>query len=158
MGFFKKLAKGVGKAAKKALKPAVRIAAASITSGASEAALRVAKGIGAFNAKKPVQKVPSVAVQALIHRTRAAAPAKKLKGLSEIQATTMPGGAPLKGIVRASKRRAKAPSSPAKAKTRRRKGGGGPSGGYDFKKLSQGWQAAGKPGTWREWISKQGSK
>lgn len=94
--FFKKL----GRLAKKVAKPALRVAAAQLTAGASEAALRVAKGIGAFNPKKPLKNIPSVAIQRMIAKTNDAA-AKKYIPQSHVSATAMPGGSPIRAAAKA---------------------------------------------------------
>lgn len=75
------------------------------------------------------------------------------------RAQTMPGGAPLRGVRVAA-------ALPARTKTRttttrparksKRKAGSAPrkppAGGKDFKALSASWKAAGKPGTWLQWV------
>lgn len=63
-------------------------------------------------------------------------------------AITMPGGAPLRAAVQRAVRRASSTSrSPRKATKRR-----APTGGLDLRALSASWKAAGKPGTWMDWI------
>jgi|SRR5215211_264853 len=63
-------------------------------------------------------------------------------------ADARPGGAALRAIVRKATRRAVRTSSRPAAATKRR----APTGGLDLKGLSASWKAAGKPGTWMDWI------
>jgi hypothetical protein len=63
-------------------------------------------------------------------------------------ADTRPGGAALRAIVRKATRRARRASSRPVAAAKRR----APTGGLDLKALSASWKAAGKPGTWMDWI------
>lgn len=72
--------------------PAARLAIASLTGGASEAAMRVAKGIGAYSAKRAA-KIQPASVTALIDRT--VSNTAPMQPARDQNALTMPGGAPL---------------------------------------------------------------
>lgn len=61
-------------------------------------------------------------------------------------ADTMPGGSPFRRFAsEVRRRRRKAASSPRKARS-------APKGGLDLRALSASWKAAGKPGSWMDWI------
>ena len=165
MGFFKKLGRGLKKAAKPLLKKVVlkaaRLGAGIVTGGLSEKAISVGKTVGAVLKKGKKQ---SKSVAAMLGRFDGMTSPKLATTAS---ATTMPGGAPLKRItIAASSRRAlgsrrkppkrlpkgkvpKAPRMATAGKSKRK----APSGGLDLKGLSASWKAAGKPGTWQGWIS-----
>jgi hypothetical protein len=176
--FFKKL----GKVLKKVTKPALRLAAANITAGASEVALRAAKSIGAFNPKKPLTKVPSTQVKAMVKRIQSTN-AKKFIPQTNVSATTMPGGAPLRTVKKhlATARRAAGMAVRGDAKKAKKRihaenksrgavyrathqvdkhgrstasgsGRRAPTGGPALKGLSVSWRAAGKPGRWIDWV------
>lgn len=87
--FFKRLRRSAGKL----IKPAARLAAASLTGGASEAALRVAKGIGAYATKRAAKLQPA-SVTALIDRT-VSNTSRMVTDRQRGPALTMPGGAPI---------------------------------------------------------------
>lgn len=97
------------------------------------------------------QVVRSKAEKALNDRLATLVPNRDA-GNTAAPAQTMPGGAALAGraaaaLRRVSHRRVKVASSPAKASKRR-----APTGGLDLKALSASWKAAGKPGSWMDWI------
>lgn len=178
MSWLSKLGRRAIRGARRLVKPALRAAAASVTGGLSEAAVRVAKGIGAHRPAR-VPKIQPLSVRAVIAKTQVRAPGR-LKGMPA--ATTMPGGAPLTTGRKAKRRynaatdgiakrgpqkggRFRGPFTRRTGKTLKRalqrkhglpslakRSGRAPSGGKDFKALSASWKAAGKPGTWLDWV------
>ena len=171
MSWFSKVLKKGAKIVAKALRPTV----AAATGGLSEKAITVAKGIGSIahgrrtNKRAASLKIDPVSVRAVISKQSIP------RGVRTVQsaATTMPGGAPLSRSSgrKARRRKTSTPSVPAgprgassrtsskkpktvklpkppKVKSKRK----APTGGLDLKALSASWKAAGKPGTWQEWI------
>jgi hypothetical protein len=156
------LSKGIKKARKALHLPAITIGNAAklgaaistgglgaVALGAGAAALRSklkSAGVGGIK-----QIVRSKAEKALNDRIATLVPQRAAPNTAA-PADTMPGGAPLRSAVaklrRAThSRRARASSSPARASKRR-----APTGGLDLKALSASWKAAGKPGSWMDWI------
>jgi len=84
--------RGLRRGLRKLLRPAARVAIASLTGGASEAAMRVAKAIGAYGAKR-APKLQPASVTALIDRT--ASNTAPMEPTRDGNAQAMPGGAPL---------------------------------------------------------------
>ena len=151
MSWLSKIAKKV----KKPLLGIVRTGLAAATGGTSEAVIRTAGTV-----KKAVQL-------AGINKKLAALPKVKLAeakyavpsptAATSVSATAMPGGAPLGKRAASSRKKASAPKSTKKrGKSAKRsaagKKRGAPKGGKDFKALSASWKAAGKPGTWLQWV------
>lgn len=159
MGFkaaFKKLRKKVGLPAI-TLGTTGRVVAAAVTRGKSEKVVQQLKGVGAaLKAVKgaPLPRITKAEAAHVIKTFKARAP--RVVPISSVQATTAPGGAPL--AKKAPRRRAAAKAkAPRAAKAPRRASGGGrkpPKGGLDLKALAASWRAAGKPGSWRDWIKK----
>lgn len=141
MGFFKKLAKGVGKLAKKAL-PLVAKGIASNVPGGTHV-LKAVKAVGAAIRSKKVAaiKLQPASVRGIIAKHQITAPGKIRAPKVTV---AMPGGAPIAGGKR--QKRVK--------KVKKVKGSNRtpPKGGLDLRTLSASWRAAGKPGTWRDWI------
>jgi hypothetical protein len=146
---------------KKALLTGARVIAAGVTRGKSEKIVGQLKGIGAAvkvykgATKRPTKSEAAVAAKAATLGTPNIVP------ISSVKATTMPGGAKLKGVSlggSTSRKRASvvaAPRKKAAAKARKPASGAkrkAPKGGKDFKALSASWKAAGKPGTWLAWV------
>lgn len=98
MGFLKRLARTVGKAAKSKIgQTLIRGAAASLTGGASEAAIRgvqTAKSLGIGARERKSKQNQPVSVQAAVIKMRRQ-PRPTLTG--GVTPDTAPGGAPLKG-------------------------------------------------------------
>lgn len=168
MGTFSKLAKKAGRFVKKhrkSIELGARVVAAGITRGKSEKVVSQLKGVGAaVKTYKGLKKVATKAETALAEKIAKLAPPKVVP-ISAAPATTMPGGAPLRGVKRApgvvAAKRPKAkrarvvkPRKMAAAKPRTAAGArrGPPKGGKDFKALSASWKKAGKPGTWLDWV------
>lgn len=145
MSFLSKLIKKV----KKPLLGAARGALSIATGGLSEKAVALGSGIAkAVKVKKAVKgllKAPKLQLA----ESKYSIPAPT-SGVG-VQATAMPGGASLRK--KAPKRRkatkAKKPKAAAKKSGTKRKA---PTGGLNLKALSASWKAAGKPGTWQQWI------
>lgn len=145
---------------KKALLTGVRVIAAGVTRGKSEKVVGQLKGIGAaVKVYKGLTKQPTKAEAAVAAK---AVRAPNIVPISSVKATTMPGGAKLKGVpttsgstarkraavVAAPKRKKAAAKAKAPSGAKRK----APKGGKDFKALSASWKAAGKPGTWLAWV------
>lgn len=143
MGFFKKLARGIGKLAKKAL-PVVAKGIASNVPGGTHV-LKAVKAVGAAVRSKKVAaiKLQPASVRGLITKHQITAPGK----INAPKVTVaMPGGAPIPGGTGKRRKRVKV----KRAGSSNRKP---PSGGLNLKALSASWRAAGKPGTWQQWIA-----
>lgn len=167
MGWGAKLKKGFKKARK-----ALGIPAVTLGNVAKAGAVVGTGGIGGLAGAVALSKLKSAAIggvkqaikakaqRAVLQRLKKTAPVPVLSRptIVPIRAETMPGGAPLRGVPTGlTKRRRKAPSSPAKAakapKPARAKGTRKPpKGGKDLKALSASWKAAGKPGKWIDWV------
>lgn len=168
MGTFSKLAKKAGRFVKKhrkSIELGARVIAAGVTRGKSEKVVSQLKGVGAaVKTYKGLKKRATKAESALAEKLGKLAP-PKIVPISAAPATTMPGGAPLRGVKRtpgvvAARRprvkrarvvrpRKMAAAAPAKRTGARR---GPPKGGKDFKALSASWKKAGKPGKWIDWV------
>lgn len=157
---FKKLFKKVRKALK--IPPvtlgnigkAAGIAATGGIGGlAGAAALSKLKSAAIGGAKQAIRAKAQRAVIARMKRT-APVPILAQPKVVDIRATTMPGGAPLRGVKAPKARRAKAPKAKAPRKAAKAAGTkrSAPKGGKDFKALSAAWKAAGKPGRWIDWV------
>lgn len=151
MSWLSKIVKKV----KKPLLGAVRLGLSSATGGVSE------RVIGAVGAVKKAAQIRG------INKKLSELPAVKLaeskytlptptKSVS-VSATTMPGGAKLKGsapkprakkarVTKAAKKASSGRKTPSGAKRKP------PTGGLNLKALSASWRAAGKPGSWQQWI------
>lgn len=167
MGTLSKLAKKAGKFVKKhrkSIELGARVVAAGITRGKSEKVVSQLKGVGAaVKTYKGLKKVATKAETALAEKIAKLAPPKVVP-ISAAPATTMPGGAPLRGVKRApgvvaprkaaKRARVVKPRKMAAAKPRKAAGArrGPPKGGKDFKALSASWKKAGKPGKWIDWV------
>lgn len=140
--FVKKAARGIGKIARPLLKTAI---AATPIGAAAMKIQQTAKGLGL--SLKAQRKVQPLSVRSAIDKVSMASPGA---------ARTLEAPGPL-GLVKATvRRRRKRATMPAKAKTRTRQGSRTvPRGGLDLKAMAAAWRAAGKPGTWREWIKTQ---
>jgi hypothetical protein len=150
------LSKGIKRARKALHLPAITIGNAAklgaaistgglgaVALGAGAAALRSklkSSGIGGIK-----QIVRSKAEKALNDRIATLIP-QRPAGDTAAPAVTMPGGAPLRAAVAKVRR---ATHSRRAASTPRAPGGGK---GLDLKALSASWKAAGKPGSWMDWI------
>lgn len=137
------------KKVKKPLLGVLRAGASIATGGLSEKGIQLAQGIKKFVQVKKANKILDSSPQMQLAQTKYTVPPNTPVGVT---ATTMPGGAKLvKTQKRAASTRKKAkPKSAPKAK---KKGGRKPpSGGLDLKALAASWRAAGKPGTWQDWI------
>jgi hypothetical protein len=145
------------KGLKKTLKIGARVVLAGVTRGKSEKVISQAKSIGAAVktyrglTKRHNKSENAALAKAMSVQRPTVVPIKAMP------ATTMPGGAPLKGVRAAKRTRAAKPAAAAKAPKRPRKARSGgkrppPKGGKDFKALSASWKAAGKPGTWLGWV------
>lgn len=142
--FVKKAARSVGKLAKPLIKTAIQ----STPLGAAAMKIQqTAKGLGL--SFKSQRKVQPLSVRAAIERTAMTAPRESFEA---------PG--PL-GLVQPTRRRRRSlrPGAEkrvrmtAEAKTPKRKGSRKPpAGGLDLRAMGAAWRAAGKPGTWRDWI------
>lgn len=135
MGLFGGLAKLVGKVVKTGLSVA--------TGGKSDAALKIVKsvtGIGKPKAKPAMTNADAVA--ALQYQPN----------ITTGYGTFAEGaGSAMPGLKRS------APKKKAARKKKAKKASNGyaklpPKGGLDLKALSKSWNAAGKPGTWQNWI------
>jgi len=150
MSWLSKSLKKAGKAIGKAHQPLLRGALTVATGGLSGKAESVLKTLGVSKRGRVLKSE-----QADILRTAAmptagypqrapAAPA----GLVQVTPPPKP-----KRRVAVTRRKAKAPRSPAKAKTGARQGGRRPpTGGLDLKAISARWRAAGKPGRWIDFV------
>jgi hypothetical protein len=170
VGFFRKLKKGIKKVRKALKLPAITLGnVAKVAAVAGTGGLGAA-GLGAAVLKSKLKSAAVGGIKQVLRTKGQKALVDKLKQLAPSgaagAATTMPGGAPLRGKVAAARavrpkkrklyltgkaRRAReratlegAPPQKAKRKA--------PSGGKDFKALSASWKAAGKPGTWLDWV------
>ncbi len=137
------------KKAKKPLLGALRTGLAAATGGTSEAVIRTAGAIRTAakvaGINKKLRNLPAVKLA----ETKYTVPAPT-EGVG-VQATTMPGGAPLgKRAAPGKPRKAKKVKSAKRAASGKKRGP--PKGGKDFKALSAAWKAAGKPGTWLAWV------
>lgn len=164
MGGLKKLFKKARKALK--LPPITaanvgRVAAAVVTRGKSEKVVQSLKGVGdavkAIKGAPAPRKTKSIAAVA----AKVAKLQPKIVGISKVQATAMPGGAPIKAKTTRRRRSTEGKADkinyqkPKKAKAAKPKAARkAPKGGLDLKGLSASWKAAGKPGTWAGWIKK----
>lgn len=143
------------KKAKKPLLGAVRLGLSAATGGASE------RVIGAVGKIKTAAKVRG------INKKLAELPAVKLAESKytlptptssvSVSATTMPGGAKLKGSApKPRAKKARIAKAPKKASSKRKAPSGAkrkpPTGGLNLKALAASWRAAGKPGSWQAWI------
>lgn len=162
MGLFKKIKKAV-KGVRKALHlPAItlgnvaKVAGVAGTGGLGAGALALGSGV-------LKSKLKSAAVGGIkqVLRTKAEKTiAAKMSALSplavrDIRATTMPGGAPLRGMVsrvRTAARRVKRRKRPQKPQKRATSARKAPKGGLDLKAISARWKAAGKPGKWLDFV------
>lgn len=169
---FKKLRKSVGLPAL-TLGSAGRIGAAIVTRGKSEKVVQALKGVGA--AVKGIKGAPAPrltkAEKAQVLKQAMAVPRPTIVPISSVSATAKPGGAPIAKRKRAAARprRAATPKRAARkprAARKARAASGGvrtrakrtpPKGGLDLKGLSAAWKAAGKPGTWAEWVKSGGT-
>jgi len=166
-----KLTRFVKKARKLTHLPAL-----TIGNAAKVGAIVGSGGVGALGGAVLASKLKSVAVGGLKQTIKSkAAKAIAKRGIvltptkGAATATTMPGGAPLKGktsqkgrgLTKFTKRtKAAAKATVKRAKKAARKAVKAPSGkkrqapkgGKDFKALSASWKAAGKPGTWLAWV------
>lgn len=147
MSFLSKLLKK----AKKPLLGIVRGAASAATGGLSEKAIGL--GSAVIKARKVGKAVKALAKSPKLKlaEVKYSIPAPT-EGVG-VQATTMPGGASLRAKApKRRKTRAKATkrrtTSATKSKSKRQP----PKGGLNLKALSASWKAAGKPGTWQQWI------
>lgn len=118
-------------------------------------------GAGVLTAVKSKLKSAAIGGIKQVLRTKAQkAHVQRIATLSppkvvDIRATTMPGGAPLRGVrVKATRRKAAAKAAAPRKAARKGSGGGRkpPKGGKDLKALSVSWKAAGKPGRWLDWV------
>lgn len=166
MGLFKKIKKGFGKVLKKVAVPVARGVLSTATGGLSEKAIQAAKALGVSRVLG-AKKLQPLSVRGLIERVQTAGPAAKLSmptgGVGPAPAEVMPGGKRLPrhythtskgglGLVKGSrkpKRRAKKGTSSAPKRSTGRKP---PGGGLDLAAMAAAWRAAGKPGSWRDWI------
>lgn len=110
------------------------------------------------------QVIRSKAQKALVNRIKVKAPSivPISAATATPRATTMPGGAPLRGVTASgAPRRRKAAAAltvkPKKTRVPKAKKASGsgrkpPKGGKDLKALSASWKAAGKPGKWLDWV------
>jgi hypothetical protein len=133
-----------------------KVGAAVATGGVGAGAL--ALGAGALKSKLKSaaiggikQVVRTKAQKAAIKRMGTLAPPKVV----DIRASTMPGGAPLRGVAvkrtrKVAAAKPKAPKRPAKARSGAKRSP--PKGGKDLKALAASWKAAGKPGKWLDWV------
>lgn len=165
MGFLKKLKKGVKKVRK-----ALKIPPVTLGNVAKAGGIAATGGIGGLAGAVALSKLKSAAIggakqlikakaqRAVLSRLKRTAPVPILAQpkVVDIRATTMPGGAPLRGVKTGGTRRRssttkkpKAPRKAAKAPGAKRTA---PKGGKDFKALSAAWKAAGKPGKWIDWV------
>lgn len=132
MGLFGFIGKVAGKVAKAGLSVA--------TKGLSDKVFSALKGKGAKPAATKQTAAPTIQNQALM--AKLGAPVVKLS-----QTEAGEGGYVASALRRRrSRKRRKATSSG----TSKRKP---PTGGLDLKALSASWKAAGKPGSWQEWIA-----
>lgn len=155
----------------KKLRKALHVPALTVGNAVKAGGIIATGGIGALPTAIVASKLKSAAIGGIKQAIKAKAQKTLAKKLSKLApsiarstpaAVTMPGGAPLKAAARAAvgsvKRRAKKAVARAVTKATRgaRKAAGGkrtpPKGGKDFKALSASWKAAGKPGTWIEWV------
>lgn len=138
------------KKVKKPLLGAARVALSGATGGLSEKVITVGKAIGKAKKVSKATKALDAMPRLQLAENKYYVPAPT-EGVG-VQATAMPGGASLRK--KAPKRRkttakAKKPKATKKASGSKRKP---PSGGLNLKALSASWKAAGKPGTWQQWI------
>lgn len=151
------LSKGIKKARKALHLPAITLGNVAKVGGALATG-----GVGALGAAAIASKLRNAAVGGIkqvvrskaekaLHDRLATLLPNRDAGNTAAPAQTMPGGAPLRAlgakVVRAahSRRARRAASSPAKRRS-------APKGGLDLRALSQSWKAAGKPGSWMDWI------
>ena len=162
---------GFKKAFKK-FRKALHIPAVTLGNVAKVGAVAATGGIGGLAGAVAASKLKSAAIggikQALkakaqrvvVARLKRTAPVPVLAQpkVVDIKASTMPGGAPLRGVSTGPKRRRKAAAiaAPKRAPKAPRKASGSgrkpPKGGKDLKALSASWNAAGKPGKWIDWV------
>lgn len=152
------LSKGIKKARRALHLPAITLgnvakgAAALSTGGLGAGALALgaqairsklkSAGVGAIK-----QVIKSKAEKALHDRTAQLLPAVVAPNTAS-PAVARPGGAPLRAAV------ARAAASGPRRRRRARAAAPrrAPTGGLDLRALSASWKAAGKPGTWMDWI------
>ena len=170
MGFkklFKKVRKGLGIPAI-TLGNVAKVGAAVATGGVGGALALGAGSVLKSKLKNAAiggikQVIRSKAQKALVNRIKVKAPSivPISAATATPRATTMPGGAPLKGVTVSAPRRRKAAASltvkPKKTRVPKAKKAAGsgrkpPKGGKDLKALSASWKAAGKPGRWIDWV------
>lgn len=138
------------KKVKKPLLGAARVALSGATGGLSEKVISVGKAVGKLKKTRKANKALDAMPRLQLAESKYYVPAPT-EGVG-VQATAMPGGSSLR---KPSKRRrkttakAKKPKAAKKASSSKRKP---PSGGLNLKAISASWKAAGKPGTWRQWI------
>lgn len=148
------LSKGIKKARKALHLPAITLGNVAKLSGALATG-----GVGALGAAAIASKLKSAAVggikqvvrskaeKALHDRTAQLLPAVVAPNTAS-PAVARPGGAPLRAAV------ARAAASGPRRRRRARAAAPrrAPTGGLDLRALSASWKAAGKPGTWMDWI------
>jgi hypothetical protein len=149
------LSKGIKKARKALHLPAITLGNVAKVGGALATG-----GVGALGAAAIASKLRNAAVGGIkqvvrskaekaLHDRLATLLPNRDAGNTAAPAQTMPGGAPLRTaaakVRRAVHSRRRAASSPRKARS-------APKGGLDLRALSASWKAAGKPGSWMDWI------
>ena len=155
MGFFKKLLKAVKKPLLNVAKTGLSLA----SGGLSDKAITIAKAAGTVikrgkvaKAQKVLDRIPAPALRSMTYKSALPTAASYISP----PAIAMPGGAPIAGARRTTKRRKAAlPKMPKKVAAKAaKKANKGPSGKgmKDLKALSVSWNAAGKPGKWLDWV------
>lgn len=181
MGFLSGLGRLAKRLAKNKIVSGAVLGLANVaTGGVSGKVVSAAKSIGAKVKGNRLLKEQSKSVAAAIAKLDAL---PKLAVRVTPGAHTLPGvpsdaelrrsPAPPRGKAKGRTKTSKLPRNPdfdrehKKAKAAKRKAGTpnekrvkskrkAPTGGLDMKALSKSWRAAGKPGTWREWLAKKG--
>lgn len=140
------------KKVKKPLLGAARVALSGATGGLSEKVMSIGKAVGKLKKVSKASKALDAMPRLQLAESKYYVPAPT-EGVG-VQATAMPGGSSLR---KAPKRRRKTTAKAKKPKAAPKKKASGskrkpPSGGLNLKALSASWKAAGKPGTWQQWI------
>lgn len=145
MGWFKKLARGAVKLGKKVAPQLLKATpAGQLLTRAQQAAKSLGVNFRAAKKKQqPVSVQAAIAKPALSVMSSRPLPARRLRGsgLRKRDDQAFPVGGML--------------GSRRKAKPATGKGRTPPAGGLDLARMAAQWRAAGKPGTWRDWIKTQ---
>lgn len=146
MGLFSRIVKAV----KKPLLGAAKVGLSAVTGGLSDKAIALGGAIKKAGkvrkAAKALSKLPKLQVAQIKYDVPAPNVAQGVEALN------MPGGMPLRA--KAPKRRKAKATKAAPKKTGAKRTP--PKGGLNLAALGASWRAAGKPGTWKDWVKRRG--